>query len=73
MGSSMVRETGCTVLAEGIESESELNALRGLGVALGQGYLLGRPVPIGEIPATQIDDPKTISTGRDSTEDVQAA
>jgi len=36
-------ETGCELIAEGIETEPELAALLGLGVRLGQGYLLGRP------------------------------
>jgi EAL domain-containing protein (putative c-di-GMP-specific phosphodiesterase class I) len=37
---------GCRVVAEGIETATELNALRALGCDLGQGYLLGRPMPI---------------------------
>jgi EAL domain-containing protein (putative c-di-GMP-specific phosphodiesterase class I)/CheY-like chemotaxis protein len=36
-------ETGCELIAEGIETEGELRALRDLGIQLGQGYLLGRP------------------------------
>ncbi len=32
-----------TLVAEGIESAEDLDTLKGLGVALGQGYLLGRP------------------------------
>jgi len=39
------------VIAEGIESVDELDALRRLGVPLGQGYYLGRPGPIGSIAA----------------------
>jgi EAL domain-containing protein (putative c-di-GMP-specific phosphodiesterase class I)/DNA-binding response OmpR family regulator len=35
--------TGCRLVAEGIETDAELEALRALGVHLGQGYLLGRP------------------------------
>jgi EAL domain-containing protein (putative c-di-GMP-specific phosphodiesterase class I) len=35
---------GATVIAEGIESDDEAQALLGLGVELGQGYHLGRPV-----------------------------
>ncbi len=35
--------TGCQVIAEGIETGGELVMLRGLGITLGQGYLLGRP------------------------------
>lgn len=38
-------ETGCQVLAEGIETASELETLKLLGIQKGQGYLLGRPVP----------------------------
>lgn len=34
----------CNVIAEGIESESELKALRTIGVSHGQGYLLGKPL-----------------------------
>lgn len=41
--------TGASILAEGIETAAELNALRELGVGYGQGYLLGRP---GPLPAT---------------------
>ena len=36
-------ETGCELIAEGIETDEELAALRELGIQLGQGYLLGRP------------------------------
>jgi EAL domain-containing protein (putative c-di-GMP-specific phosphodiesterase class I) len=36
-------ETGCELIAEGIETADELAAIRGLGIKLGQGYLLGRP------------------------------
>lgn len=37
------REMGCSIVAEGIETEAERDTLRALGVSLGQGYLLGRP------------------------------
>lgn len=39
------------VIAEGIESVQELEALRRLGVPLGQGYFLGRPGPLASIAA----------------------
>jgi EAL domain-containing protein (putative c-di-GMP-specific phosphodiesterase class I) len=39
------RETGCELIAEGIETEAELAAIRELGIPYGQGYLLGRPEP----------------------------
>jgi EAL domain-containing protein (putative c-di-GMP-specific phosphodiesterase class I) len=38
--------TGCRLIVEGIETDSELAILRGLAVELGQGYLLGRPHPV---------------------------
>ncbi len=34
---------GCQVIAEGIETNEELAAVRSLGVTLGQGYLFARP------------------------------
>jgi EAL domain-containing protein (putative c-di-GMP-specific phosphodiesterase class I)/DNA-binding NarL/FixJ family response regulator len=44
-------ETGCELIAEGIETNEELAALRELGIQLGQGFLLGRPVPPSHTPA----------------------
>lgn len=41
-------EIDATVVAEGIETEEELDALRALGVPFGQGYFLGRPQPLDE-------------------------
>jgi EAL domain-containing protein (putative c-di-GMP-specific phosphodiesterase class I) len=40
------RATGCRLIAEGIETEGELAVLRALDIPLGQGYLLGRPLPV---------------------------
>jgi PAS domain S-box-containing protein len=37
---------GCQVIAEGIETEAEQATVTGLGVTLGQGYLLARPAPV---------------------------
>jgi diguanylate cyclase (GGDEF)-like protein len=42
----LARALGLDVIAEGIETPSQLAALRKLGVEFGQGYLLGRPAPI---------------------------
>lgn len=44
-------DTGATLIAEGVETESELDALRQLGVANGQGNFLGRPVPLAQAVA----------------------
>jgi EAL domain-containing protein (putative c-di-GMP-specific phosphodiesterase class I)/cellulose synthase/poly-beta-1,6-N-acetylglucosamine synthase-like glycosyltransferase len=40
------RENGCTVIAEGIESAPQRDALAACGVPLGQGFYLGKPVPL---------------------------
>lgn len=39
------RQTGSVVVAEGIETPAELAVLTGLGIHLGQGYLLAKPTP----------------------------
>ncbi|MCE9663273.1 EAL domain-containing protein [Halomonas sp. M5N1S17] len=39
-------ETGSRLLAEGVETQAELEALRDIGVRKAQGYLLGRPGPL---------------------------
>ena len=43
---SFAEKSGATIVAEGIEIGEELDALRGLGVAYGQGFLLARPGPL---------------------------
>ena len=43
---SFASRTGATLIAEGVETEAELETLKGLRVDLGQGYLLGRPQPV---------------------------
>jgi EAL domain-containing protein (putative c-di-GMP-specific phosphodiesterase class I)/DNA-binding NarL/FixJ family response regulator len=42
---SFANKIDATIVAEGIERETELAALRDLGVEYGQGYYLGRPAP----------------------------
>jgi EAL domain-containing protein (putative c-di-GMP-specific phosphodiesterase class I) len=44
-------DTGATIIAEGIETEGELEALRELGVPWGQGYFLARP---GSLPVPRM-------------------
>jgi EAL domain-containing protein (putative c-di-GMP-specific phosphodiesterase class I)/DNA-binding NarL/FixJ family response regulator len=52
------QETGCELIAEGIETEEERQIIRDLGIHLGQGYLLGRPQPLPE------PDPPSLRTRR---------
>ncbi len=40
---ALADQIGASLIAEGVETESELAALREAGVRFGQGYLLGRP------------------------------
>jgi len=43
------RALGLEVVAEGIETDAQHQALAGLGCELGQGYLFGRPAPLAQI------------------------
>jgi EAL domain-containing protein (putative c-di-GMP-specific phosphodiesterase class I)/CheY-like chemotaxis protein len=40
---SFADEMGITIVAEGLETQPQIDTLRALGVRLGQGFLLGRP------------------------------
>jgi EAL domain-containing protein (putative c-di-GMP-specific phosphodiesterase class I)/CheY-like chemotaxis protein len=42
------RSVGCRLIAEGIETEAELEVLRTLEIRLAQGFLLGRPGPAAD-------------------------
>ena len=44
---ALARALGLAAVAEGIEDEATLAYLRDLGFPLGQGYLWGRPAPLG--------------------------
>ncbi len=48
---AMAAALGLTVVAEGIETAEQRAALIELGIARGQGWLLGRPVPAAEAAA----------------------
>lgn len=40
------RKTGSQIIAEGVETAAELDALKELGVTSAQGYFLGKPMPL---------------------------
>jgi predicted signal transduction protein with EAL and GGDEF domain len=40
---------GLVVVAEGVERQDQLALVRGVGRALGQGWLWARPMPIGDV------------------------
>lgn len=54
----MVHSLGRRVVAEGVETQSQLEVLRVLGCDSAQGYLIGRPMPFGDLR-----DLLAISTG----------
>ena len=41
-------DVGAQVIAEGVETQAELDALRDVGVALAQGFYFGAPGPLGQ-------------------------
>jgi len=45
---AFARDAGSRIIAEGVETASELSTLRGIGIEKAQGYFLGRPMPIDE-------------------------
>ncbi|WP_434622891.1 EAL domain-containing protein [Azospirillum sp. B2RO_4] len=47
----MGRNLGIVITAEGVEEQSQLDAVRRLGCHEAQGYLFSRPVPAAEVPA----------------------
>lgn len=42
------RAAGAAVIAEGIENEKQRRAILAMGVEFGQGYLFGKPMPLGD-------------------------
>jgi EAL domain-containing protein (putative c-di-GMP-specific phosphodiesterase class I) len=51
---SFANQVGATVVAEGVETELQLEALRLTGIRFAQGYLLGPPgpAPVAEARST---------------------
>jgi EAL domain-containing protein (putative c-di-GMP-specific phosphodiesterase class I) len=58
------QETGSTIIAEGVETRSELNVLRNLGINMAQGYLISRPLPL----ATAVSFRATLPRRHEGTE-----
>ena len=56
----LAQNLGLEVVAEGIENESQLEALRLLGCERGQGFLLARPMELAELNVFLSDNPLPI-------------
>jgi EAL domain-containing protein (putative c-di-GMP-specific phosphodiesterase class I) len=56
----MCRQLGITLVAEGIETAEELDALRGLGIRYVQGYLIARPLFQGLPPIPTLSVPQLL-------------
>lgn len=54
---TFAEDTGASLVAEGIEGQAELEALRHLRIRYGQGFYLGRPGPLIQVP----DQPSVLS------------
>jgi EAL domain-containing protein (putative c-di-GMP-specific phosphodiesterase class I) len=52
----LARGLGMRVVAEFVQDEASVELLRSYGVDLGQGYHLGRPVPVADIPSARLPD-----------------
>jgi diguanylate cyclase (GGDEF)-like protein len=59
---TLARGLDISVTAEGVETAEQFERLRTLGVNFAQGYLLGRPVPLGELE----DQPQTFRLRKDA-------
>jgi EAL domain-containing protein (putative c-di-GMP-specific phosphodiesterase class I) len=53
---SLAGAVGATVVAEGVESEEDVAALRSAGISLFQGFFFGRPKPASELAAGAMFD-----------------
>lgn len=45
----LVREIGAQTIAEGVETDTQADYLRGLGVEWGQGWLFAKPMPLADL------------------------
>jgi EAL domain-containing protein (putative c-di-GMP-specific phosphodiesterase class I) len=57
----IARAAGARTVAERIETEAEAEALREIGVELGQGWLFGRPGQLGSAPASRGAAPASLA------------
>ena len=51
----LAQRWGAFVIAEGIETPTQLRVVREMGLGAGQGYLIGRPGTLVELPPVDLD------------------
>jgi EAL domain-containing protein (putative c-di-GMP-specific phosphodiesterase class I) len=61
----LAKSLGLRVIAEGVENQATLNALRALGCDVAQGYLLARPAPARDLPQAVAHLPGLARTAAD--------
>ena len=54
---TFAHQTGTKLVAEGVETASELESLRDLGVNIVQGHIIARPTRSGDVIAKKMDGP----------------
>ncbi|MDB4887533.1 MAG: hypothetical protein JWN79_2971, partial [Gemmatimonadetes bacterium] len=54
----LARNIGVTVIAEGVETEAQLQVLRNIGCESAQGYLFSRPIPVQDVGVMLQADPR---------------
>lgn len=59
----IAESSGAKVIAEGVETEGELIAIKNIGIALGQGYFIARPSPTPPLIAS-VETTRIINTSR---------
>ncbi|MGC8466326.1 MAG: putative bifunctional diguanylate cyclase/phosphodiesterase [Acidimicrobiales bacterium] len=62
---SLARNIGLEVIAEGVDSSEVVEKLASFGCAMGQGYFLGRPMPLSEV-MTVLSTSAGSTAGRES-------
>ena len=53
----LAHATGAIVVAEGVETQRQWEAVRALGCDVAQGYLVGRPMPAEDVPRALDGEP----------------
>ena len=68
----LCEQLDCEIIAEGIETEGEMNIVRSLGIHLGQGFLLAKPHPVARFIMPKFDrEEESREVGADGNNDYE--